>query len=151
MQSTGEAFVAPLTLPVLDVFLFAPFAIANQGMDALIDNPKIVTPGIGKGVSFGGDALLAATGAFALGVGDDIGIGFQERQGDPGLATWAVIWRSWLPFSGMIVFEELTEFFELGFDRFPMREQQGDGKQQDQDLFDANGEKMHRIGGNRVK
>jgi hypothetical protein len=51
----------------------------------------------------------------------------------------------------VIVFEELTEFFELGFDRFPMGEQQSAGKQQDQDLFGAQGEKMHRIGENRVE
>ena len=66
------------------------------------------------------------------------------------MTAWVIVWRSRFPFSGVIVFEELTEFFELGFDRFPMGEQQSAGKQQDQDLFGAQGEKMHRIGENRV-
>jgi len=145
VQATGEALVAPLAFPVLDVFLLAAFSIADECVDTLIGDSKVITPGIGAGVTFGGDALLAATRTLALRVGDDIRVGLQNCQRDPGLTTWTVIRRPWFPFSETIVFGELTELFELGFDGFPMGEQQGDGKQQDQDLFGVQGEKMHRI------
>jgi hypothetical protein len=91
VQATGEALVAPLKFPVLDVFLLTPFAITNECVDALIGDPKIITPGIGTGVTFGGDRFLAPTGAFALGVGDDIGVGLQNCQRDSGFAIWTVV------------------------------------------------------------
>jgi hypothetical protein len=91
VQATGEVLVAPLKFPILDVFVFTPFAITNECVDALIGDPKIITPGIGTGVTFGGDRFLAPTGAFALGVGDDIGVGLQNCQRDPGFAIWTVV------------------------------------------------------------
>jgi len=151
VQVTGEAFVAPLAFPVLDVFVFTPFTITDQRVDTLIGDAEIVTLGIGTGVPFSREMFLATTRAFALGVGTDSSVGLQDRQRDPGFATWTVIRRPWFPFSGTVFFEELTELFELGFDGFSMREQQGDGKQQDQDLCGAQGEKMHRIGKNRIE
>ena len=146
VQPTGKAFLAPLAFPVLDVFLLAAFAITDKRVDALIGDPKIVTFWIGTGVPLGGDMLLAATPAFALGVRRHICVRPQNCQRDPRLTTWAILWRSWLPFSRTIVFEQLMDFLVPGFERLPMGEQQGNGKQQDDDLFGAQGEKMHRIG-----
>jgi hypothetical protein len=139
-----------MAFPVRDVFVFAPSPIANQCVDTLIGDAEIVTFRIGAGMPCGGDRFLATACALALSVGDDSGVGFQDRQGDPGFATWAVIRRSWLPFSGAIVFEKLTEFPDFSLDVFPMREQQGDRKQQDAALFGAYGKMVHRIGENRV-
>ena len=147
VQATGEAFVTPLAFPILNVFVFAPFSIANQCVDTRIGDSKIITPGIGASIPFGGDGFLAAACALALSVRDDSGVGLQDRQRDPGFATWAVIWGSWFPFSGVIVFAEQSEFPDFSLDVFPMREQQGDRKQQDDDLFSAQGEKIHRIEG----
>ncbi len=147
MQATGETLVAPLAFPILDVFADTPFSIANERVNALIGDPEVFTLGIGTGVTLGGDAFLAATSAFALGVGDDIGVGLQDCQRDAGLTAWAVTWRSGFPFSGAVVFEQLAELPDLGFESVPMREQQGDGKQQDQDLFDADGEMVHGMMG----
>ncbi len=147
VQATGETLVAPLTFPILNVFADTAFSIANERVNAMIGDPEIVTFGIGTGVTFGGDAFLAATSAFALGVGDDIGVGLQNGQRDAGLTAWAVTWRSGFPFSGAVDFEQLAEFPDLGFESVPMREQQGDGKQQDQDLFDADGEMVHGMMG----
>ena len=76
MKPTGETLVAPLTFPVLDVFADTTFSIADERVNALIGDPEIFTHGIGTCVTFGGNAFLAATGAFALGVGDNIGVGF---------------------------------------------------------------------------
>ena len=104
MQATGEAFVTPLAFPVLDMFVFAPSPIANECVDAVIGDSKIITSGIGAGVTFGRDAFLAATRAFALSVRDHIRVGLQNCQRDPGLTAWAIIWRSRFPFSGAIVF-----------------------------------------------
>jgi hypothetical protein len=98
-------------------------------------------------VTFGGNAFFAATCAFALGVGDNIGVGLQNGQRDARLTARAVPWRSGFPFSGAIDFEHLAELPDFGFERVPMREQQGDGKQQDQDLFGANGEMVHGMMG----
>jgi len=39
----SEALVAPLAFPILDVFVNASLSISNQGMDALISDPEIVT------------------------------------------------------------------------------------------------------------
>jgi hypothetical protein len=87
VQATGEAFVTPLAFPILDVFLLAAFAIpavslgdaiTDECVDTLIGDAEIVTLGIGTGVTFGGDALLAATGAFAFSVGDNIRVGLQD-------------------------------------------------------------------------
>ena len=147
VQATGETLVTPLTFPILDVFVDTAFSIANERVNALIGNPKIFALGIRTGVTFGGDAFLAATSAFALGVGDNIGVELQNGQRDAGLTAWAVTWRSGFPFSGTVVFEHLAELPGLGFERVPMREQQGDGKQQDQDLFGANGEMVHGMMG----
>ena len=61
--------MAPLTFPILDVFVFTPSPIADECVDTLIGDPKILTPGIRAGVPLGGDALLAAAGALALSVG----------------------------------------------------------------------------------
>ena len=63
------------------------------------------------------------------------------------MTAWVIVWRSRFPFSGVIVFAELSEFPDFSLDVFPMREQQGDRKQQDDDLFSAQGEKIHRIEG----
>jgi hypothetical protein len=41
----------------------------------MISDPEEVTIGIGTGVTLGGETFLAATSAFALGVGDNIGVG----------------------------------------------------------------------------
>ena len=71
VQTTGETFVAPLTFPILDVFADTPFSIADECVDAMIGDPKVFALGIRTGVAFGGDAFLAATSAFSLGVGDD--------------------------------------------------------------------------------
>jgi hypothetical protein len=54
----------------LNVFLLTPFAVANQYVYAMIGDTEVVTLGIGTGVPIGGDALLATTGAFALGMGN---------------------------------------------------------------------------------
>ena len=105
VKAAGEAFVAPLAFPVLDVFLLTSFSITDKCVDAMIGDAEIITFGIGTGVPFGGDALLATTRAFALGVWNDICVRLQDCQGDPGLTIWAIIWRSRLPFSGTIVFE----------------------------------------------
>ena len=105
MQTTGETLVAPLAFPVLDVFVFTPFAIANQCVDVRISDAKVITPGIGAGVVCGGDAFLTTMRAFALRVGDNVGVGFQDCQGDPRFATWTDMWRSWFPFSRAICFE----------------------------------------------
>jgi hypothetical protein len=43
----------------------------------------------------------------------------------------------------VVVLEQLAELPDFGFERVPMREQQCDGKQQDQDLFDMDGEMVH--------
>jgi len=91
VQANGEALVAPLAFPVSDVFLLATFAIANQCVDALIGDSKIITPGIGTGMTFGRDALLTAACTFALRVGDDIRVRLQNCQRDAGLTTRAVI------------------------------------------------------------
>ncbi len=147
MQATGETLVAPLTFPILDVFADTPFSIPNKCVNALISDPEVLALGIGTGVTLGGDTFLAATSAFALGVGDDIGVGLQNGQRDSGLTAWAVTWRSRFPLSGAVVFEHLAEFPDFGFERVPMREQQGDGKQQDQDLFDTDGEMVHGMMG----
>ena len=147
MQATGETLVAPLTFPILNVFSDTPFSIADERVNAMIGDAEIVTFWIGTGVTFGGDAFLAATSAFALGVGDNIGVGLQNGQRDAGLTAWAVTWRSGFPFSGTVDFEQLAELPGLGYERVPMREQQGDGKQQDQDLFDADGEMVHGMMG----
>ena len=96
---------------------------------------------------FGGDALLATTRAFALGVGNDIRVGLQDCQRDAGFATRAITWRSGFPFSGAVVFEQLAELPDFSFERVPMREQQGDGESQDQALFDVNGEMVHGMMG----
>ena len=48
----------------------------------------------------------------------------------------------------------VREIPDLGSDGFPMREQQSDGKQQDQDLFDVDGEMVHgmmRITGTKME
>jgi hypothetical protein len=147
VQAAGEALVTPLTFPVLYVFLFTAFSIPDQCVDAMIGDPKVFALGIRAGVTLGGAAFLAATRAFALKVGDDIGVGLQYCQRNSGFTTWAVSWRSGFPFSGTVVLEHLAEFPDPGSDGFPMREQQGDGKQQDQDLFDADGEKVHGMMG----
>ena len=76
MQATGETLVTPLTFPVLDVFLFTAFSIPDQCVDAMIGDAKVDALGIGAGVAFGGNVLLTATCAFALGVGDDIRVRF---------------------------------------------------------------------------
>ena len=46
------------------------------------------------------------------------------------------------------------ELPDLGFESFEMREQQGDGKQQDQDLFDTDDEMVHgmmEISGTKIE
>ena len=48
VKAAGETFVAPLAFPVLDVFLLAPFSVANQCVYAMISNPKVVTWDWGK-------------------------------------------------------------------------------------------------------
>jgi hypothetical protein len=98
-------------------------------------------------VPFGGDAFLAATSAFALGVGDDIGVGLQNGQRDAGLTVWAVTWRSGFPFSGSVVFEHLAELPGFSFESVPMRKQQDDGERQEQALFDTDGEMVHGMMG----
>lgn len=119
VKSTGEAFTAPLAFPVLDVFLFTSFSITNECVDAMIGDADVVTLGIGAGMAVGGDPLLAATGAFALRVGDNIGVGLDDRQGDAGLTAWTVIWGSWLPFSGAIFFGQLPQFLDFWFVELP--------------------------------
>jgi len=147
VQATGETLVAPLAFPILDVFVDTAFSIANERVNALIGDPEVFTFGIRTGVTLGGDAFLAATSAFALGVGDNIGVGLQDCQRNSGFTTWAVSWRSGLPFSGAVDFEQLAELPDFGFESVPMREQQGDGESQDQDLFDVNGEMVHGMMG----
>ncbi len=147
MQATGETLVAPLAFPVLDVLLFTAFSIANERVNAMIGDLEVITIGIGTGVTLGGDAFLAATSAFALGVGDNIGVGLQDCQRNSGFTTWAVSWRSGFPFSGAVDFEQLAELPDLGFERVPMREQQGDGERQNQALFDTDGEMGHGMMG----
>ena len=129
------------------MFADTTFSIANERVNAMIGDAEVVTFGIGTGVTLGGDAFLAATSAFALGVGDDIGVGLQNGQRDAGLTVWAVTWRSGFPFSGSVVSEHLAELPAFSFESVPMREQQSDGKQQDQDLFDADGEMVHGMMG----
>ena len=126
VQATGETLVAPLAFPVLDVFVDTAFSIADERVNALIGDPEVFTLGIGTGVTLGGEIFLAATSAFALGVGNDIRVGLQDCQRDSGLTTWAVTWRSGFPFSGEVDFEQLAEFPDLGFESVPMREQQGE-------------------------
>ncbi len=147
VQATGETFVAPLTFPILDVFADTPFSVADECVDAMIGDPKVFALGIRTGVAFGGDALLATTRAFALGVGNDIRVGLQDCQRDAGFATRAITWRSGFPFSGAVDFDHLVELPGLGFESVPMREQQGDGERQDQDLFDTDGEMVHGMMG----
>jgi len=53
----------------------------------------------------------------------------------------------YFPFSGSVDFEQLAELPDLGFESVPMRKQQSDGKQQDQDLFDTDGEMVHGMMG----
>ena len=80
VQATGETLVAPLAFPILNVFADATFSIADERVNAMIGDAEIVTFWIGTGVTLGGKTFLAATSAFALGVGDDIGVGFQDSQ-----------------------------------------------------------------------
>jgi hypothetical protein len=47
----------------------------------------------------------------------------------------------------VVVFEHLAELPDFGFERVPMREQQSDGKQQDKELFDTDGEMVHGMMG----
>jgi len=120
VQATGETFVAPLTFPILDVFADTAFSIADKRVNALIGDAEIFTIGIGTGVTLGGDTFLAATSAFALGVGDNIGVGLQNGQRDSGLTARAVMWRSGFPFSGAVDFDHLVDLPDFSFERVPM-------------------------------
>ncbi len=78
VQATGETLVAPLTFPVLNVFVDTAFSIPNKCVNALIGDPEVLALGIGTGVTLGGETFLASTSAFALGIGDNIGVGLQN-------------------------------------------------------------------------
>ena len=76
VQATGEAFMTPLTFPILDLFANSPFSIADESMQPVISDAEVVAFGIGAGVTFGREILPATTRAFPLGIGNDICVGF---------------------------------------------------------------------------
>jgi hypothetical protein len=80
MQSTGEPFITPLAFPVLNVVVNTAFTITDDSVQQVIDDPEILTPGIGAGVALGCEMFGATAGAFPLGVGNDIRFRLQDCQ-----------------------------------------------------------------------
>jgi hypothetical protein len=119
VKATGEAFVTPLTFPILDVFVDTAFSITDNGVQQVIDDTEVITQGIGTSVALGGEMFGATARTFPLGVGNDIRFGLQESQFDTRLAAWAVFRRSGFPFSGTIALGLLAKILDNVFESQP--------------------------------
>ena len=146
VKATGEALVTPLTFPILNIFMYTAFSIANNGVQQVIDDTEVNAQGIGASVALGCEMFGAATRTFALGVGNDIRVWLQHSQFDTRLAAWAVFGRSGFPFSGTIALCLLTETLENVIESVPQREEQGERECKDDDVFDAKSGIVHRKG-----
>jgi len=119
VKATGEAFVTPLTLPILNVFVDTAFSIADNGVQQVIDNAEVITQRIGTSMALGCEMFGATASTFALGVGNDIRFWLQQSQFDTRLAAWAVFWRSGFPFSGTIALGLRAKFLDNFFESLP--------------------------------
>ena len=82
VKTTGEALFAPLTFPILNVFVNTAFPITNNRMHQAINDAKVITLGIGTGVTLGGELFGATARTFPLSVGNDIGFRLQDSKFD---------------------------------------------------------------------
>ena len=92
VKATGEALVTPLAFPILNVFVNTAFSITNNGMQPVINDPKILTLGIRAGVALSGELFGSTARTFSLSVGNDIRFRLQDSQRDTRLAAWTVTW-----------------------------------------------------------
>lgn len=119
VKATGEALVAPLTFPILNMFVATAFSIADNGVQQVIDDAEVITQGIGTSVTLGSEMFGATSSTFALRVGNYIRFWLQDSQFDTRLAVWAVFGRSRFPFSGTIALSLLAKILDIVFESLP--------------------------------
>jgi hypothetical protein len=119
VKATGEAFVTPLTFPILNIFVYTAFSITDDGVQHVIVDAEVITQRIGASMALGGEMFGATTRTFPLGVGNDILFWLQHSQFDTRLAAWAVFGRSGFPFSGTIVLSPLAKILDYVFESLP--------------------------------
>ena len=78
MKATGEALFTPLAFPVLNVFVYTAFPVTYDRVQQVIDDPEVITLGIGTGVTLGCELFGATASTFPLNVGNDICVGLQD-------------------------------------------------------------------------
>ena len=69
VAAAGESCFAGLAAKLLDVIVDSTFAVADEGVDLIIGDAEVVTPGIEAGEPGGADLLLASPSALTLGIG----------------------------------------------------------------------------------
>jgi hypothetical protein len=67
----GDLALASLAEEIPNRFVATVVTIADQGMNGRVGDLEVFAVAVWTGVTLGVDGLLAATGAFALGVGDN--------------------------------------------------------------------------------
>jgi hypothetical protein len=65
-KAAGEALVAPLAFPILNVIMDTTFSIADNGVQAVICDTEVIAQRIGAGEALGGEMFGATACTFQL-------------------------------------------------------------------------------------
>ncbi|MBU0512335.1 MAG: hypothetical protein KKD28_10285 [Chloroflexi bacterium] len=74
--------MAPLTFPILSVFVYTAFPVTYDRVQQVIDDAEVITLGIGTGVDLGFELFGTTASTFTLDIGNDIRFRFQGSQFD---------------------------------------------------------------------